>query len=323
MTVIRFQIDQDHRSPIYRQLMDQVRYAISVGQLRPRATLPSIRAVEAECGVNRNTVRRAYMELEREGLITLRQGREAEVRAASLSIPRGGRMEAGVAQTGLGLALLQRAEAGGLDPIWLAQRLLETARAHDAEHPRLAFLECSVRQATYLARKAVQALDRAVIPLNLADLERDGEVLPPSVRFVLTPHWHVGDARALIAPESVGVIPIRVDLSAACATRLRGLSGRRVALIVRDAESAPGYRRIVEEQTGQPPARHLLLTEVSRQALEGEFALVATPPCFPAVVELAQPGAAIEELLFDPDAEGMQAVAARLLPDPVQRVTGV
>jgi len=65
--------------PIYLQLMEQVKYGIETGALRPGEELPGIRRVAVELVVNPNTVAKAYRELEHEGVIELRQGAGAFV----------------------------------------------------------------------------------------------------------------------------------------------------------------------------------------------------------------------------------------------------
>jgi GntR family transcriptional regulator len=61
--------------PMYLQIMDQVRRRVAVGDWPPGLELPSIRALAASVQVSVITVKRAYLELEREGVIVTRQGR--------------------------------------------------------------------------------------------------------------------------------------------------------------------------------------------------------------------------------------------------------
>jgi GntR family transcriptional regulator len=65
--------------PIYLQLVEQVKHAIESGALRAGEQLPSIRPLAEELVINANTVAKAYRELEREGVIELRQGAGAFV----------------------------------------------------------------------------------------------------------------------------------------------------------------------------------------------------------------------------------------------------
>lgn len=70
-----YHIDPSSGTPIYRQLVDQVRQAVASGVLRAGDKLPSVRDLAIELAVNPNTVAKAYQELEREGVIETPRGR--------------------------------------------------------------------------------------------------------------------------------------------------------------------------------------------------------------------------------------------------------
>ena len=61
--------------PIYLQIVDQVKAAASSGALKPGEALPSIRPLAEELRVNRNTIAKAYSELENQGVIETLPGR--------------------------------------------------------------------------------------------------------------------------------------------------------------------------------------------------------------------------------------------------------
>jgi GntR family transcriptional regulator len=69
-----FQIDAASRSPIYRQLAQQIREAVARGRLAAEARLPSVRDLSRQLVINPNTVARVYTELEREGVLNTRPG---------------------------------------------------------------------------------------------------------------------------------------------------------------------------------------------------------------------------------------------------------
>lgn len=73
---------QDGR-PLYLQIMDEVRRAVSVGSLRPEDPLPSVRELAGELVVNPRTVSQAYQELEREGVVYVRRGQGTFVSATA------------------------------------------------------------------------------------------------------------------------------------------------------------------------------------------------------------------------------------------------
>jgi DNA-binding transcriptional regulator YhcF (GntR family) len=68
-------ISQADRRPMYLQIMEQVRRRIAIGDWQPGDELPSIRALAASVQVSVITVKRAYLELERSGIIVTRQGK--------------------------------------------------------------------------------------------------------------------------------------------------------------------------------------------------------------------------------------------------------
>jgi GntR family transcriptional regulator len=61
--------------PVYLQLVDQVKAAAASGALRPGEPLPSIRPLAEQLRINRNTVAKAYAELEGQGVIETIAGR--------------------------------------------------------------------------------------------------------------------------------------------------------------------------------------------------------------------------------------------------------
>jgi GntR family transcriptional regulator len=70
-----FRIDFKSGKPVYLQLVDQVRYAAASGSLRPGEPLPGIRPLAEELRVNRNTIAKAYEELESQGIIEMLPGK--------------------------------------------------------------------------------------------------------------------------------------------------------------------------------------------------------------------------------------------------------
>ncbi len=69
------QINFKSGMPIYLQVVDQIKAAATSGALRPGEMLPSIRPLAEELRVNRNTIAKAYSELESLGVIETLPGR--------------------------------------------------------------------------------------------------------------------------------------------------------------------------------------------------------------------------------------------------------
>ncbi|HEY9225126.1 MAG TPA: GntR family transcriptional regulator, partial [Gemmatimonadaceae bacterium] len=67
-------IDVSDPRPIYVQIVDEVRRAVVIGALQPDEPIPSVRQLASELGVNPNTVKQAYQELERLGVTYVERG---------------------------------------------------------------------------------------------------------------------------------------------------------------------------------------------------------------------------------------------------------
>ena len=72
-------ISQTDGRPMYLQIIEQVRHKVAVGDWTAGSDIPSIRQLAAELCVSVITVKRAYQELERDGVIVTQQGRGSMV----------------------------------------------------------------------------------------------------------------------------------------------------------------------------------------------------------------------------------------------------
>lgn len=62
-------LDYQNRTPIYEQIVEQIERYIAFGVLKPKEQIQSIRELAASLGINPNTVKKAYDELEKRGVI--------------------------------------------------------------------------------------------------------------------------------------------------------------------------------------------------------------------------------------------------------------
>jgi GntR family transcriptional regulator len=75
MASMNLQLNFKSGKPVYLQIVDQVKAAAASGALRSGEPLPSIRPLAEELRVNRNTIAKAYDELESQGVIETLQGK--------------------------------------------------------------------------------------------------------------------------------------------------------------------------------------------------------------------------------------------------------
>jgi GntR family transcriptional regulator len=78
---VRFALSFKTGKPVYLQLVDQVKAAAASGAMQAGEPLPSIRPLAEELRVNRNTIAKAYSELESQGVIESLPGKGSFIRA--------------------------------------------------------------------------------------------------------------------------------------------------------------------------------------------------------------------------------------------------
>ena len=74
-----FAISQTDKRPMYLQIMEQMKQRVAVGDWGEGQAIPSIRQLAVDLQVSVITVKRAYLELEREGVIVTQQGKGSRV----------------------------------------------------------------------------------------------------------------------------------------------------------------------------------------------------------------------------------------------------
>lgn len=81
--MVLIQVNGGDERPIYAQIVDQVKFAVASGVLRPGELVPSVRELSKQLVVNPNTVARAYRELQGERLLEPVRGTGLQVSAAA------------------------------------------------------------------------------------------------------------------------------------------------------------------------------------------------------------------------------------------------
>lgn len=116
---------------MYLQIIEQIKQRIAVGDWREGDPIPSIRQMAADLQVSVITVKRAYLELEREGVIVTQHGKGS-------SVAGGGDLGARLHQEELESLLDQVAHLGsllGIEPAELERRLGEATGRLTATEP--------------------------------------------------------------------------------------------------------------------------------------------------------------------------------------------
>lgn len=118
---MRFQLNLKSGKPVYLQLVDQVKAAVAAGAVRDGDPLPSIRPLAEELRVNRNTVAKAYAELERQGAIETAAGRGCFIRATQSPFRKDARLKLLAAEIDQAVVQAHHLQVGKDDFLRLAE----------------------------------------------------------------------------------------------------------------------------------------------------------------------------------------------------------
>jgi GntR family transcriptional regulator len=91
--MMQIHISPNDGVPIYLQIVSQVKYLVAAGRLSEGDEIPPSRALAAQLLVNPNTVARAYLELERAGVVSKRHGSGTYVSAGGSPLARRERLK--------------------------------------------------------------------------------------------------------------------------------------------------------------------------------------------------------------------------------------
>ena len=158
-----YQINPQLDIPIYQQLVDTIRTAVKKGILAPNQQLPTVSELSEKLGIARGTIKRAYDELERSGIVDKAQGRGTFVCYQPAN--SGSRKEQAMAAID---TLLENLEELGFSAaeinIFLNLKLRE--RAEQESQVKVAVLECNPEN---LAQMSEQLHTIPRIPVFLSD----------------------------------------------------------------------------------------------------------------------------------------------------------
>ncbi len=222
-------IDRRSPSPIFEQLVKQLRYLIAIGHFDLRDNLPSTRSLAESLGVSFHTVRKAYQTLERDGILQSTVGSGYRVRDPS-PLGRSDRLERGAAVMAESLQQLVGLGLSESEIEYLVDEqlgLLET-RSSSAG---IAFLSPSLEIAEQCAKAIRRVLQQQVVALVVG-----GPIERPRPDYVITEFRDVSEARRLLSSSEV--IGLSTHLSPSALDAISRLLGTEtLGLLTRDAES--------------------------------------------------------------------------------------
>jgi GntR family transcriptional regulator len=205
---VELQVNKKSGTPIYLQLKRQIDHLVKMGIWPAGMQLPTERELAEILGVSRNTVSAAYKELEAEQVLVSQQGRGTFVMASDAASVLGkqerlAQMIDAVIDECLDLGV----ELDTLNS--LAQQRIDERREL-LGRVKVAFIECNREQLDYFAKELELGSGVSIVPMLLADLERDPErqlAELAGMDLIVTTFFHLDEVRDLVGDraETLGI----------------------------------------------------------------------------------------------------------------------
>lgn len=232
--MIDFLIDKHSHLPAHVQIQEQIKLALLLGRLRPGDTLPSIRDVEKQIMISRTLVRKAYLGLQRSGILSLQHGKgvlvEKHVRYSDHT-----RMTDRCEQ--LSKTVLAKARRLGIGPSAFARYLFQQARLNEKAIPFVIYVDATKAIAAERAAMISSHWHVNVPGMSYNDIKSMVKNRANGVRAVLTNYFRLEQVQKLFGNRHVDVIPLSLRFSAAMKNEFRHIpAGCEVTLVLEDSD---------------------------------------------------------------------------------------
>ena len=205
-----YHINTDLDVPIYQQLVDSIHTAVKKGELHAGHQLPTVQVLTEKLGIARGTVKRAYDELERLGILEKVQGRGTFVCYQPGN--SGSRKEQAMATIN---AMLDQLEDMGFSPseinIFLNLKLRE--RAEQEAYVKIAVVECNPENLSQMSEQLRHINGVDLYPYALDSIQQYPYKLSEDFDLIVTTAAHA-DYLESVVPMKKKVVRVALGLSA-------------------------------------------------------------------------------------------------------------
>jgi GntR family transcriptional regulator len=201
---MEFYIDHNSSIPVANQIQEQIKLAVMMGVFRKGDTLPSIRDIEKQTGINRSQIHKAYLALRKSGLLVLTRGKGSVVAAATES-PRS--VDENCRK--LSKKIVSRVRQMGLSPTAFARYLSRHAQESERNAPFIIYVDTHEEAAAQTAEEISKLWQVPVIGVALDDLKAAvGKAA--TRRKILATHLMCDTVRTMLSRNKSDVIPVEL-----------------------------------------------------------------------------------------------------------------
>jgi DNA-binding transcriptional regulator YhcF (GntR family) len=204
---MEFQIEKNSPVPVIKQIQEQIKLSIAMGVLKRGDLLPPIREVEKRTGINRGQIHRAYLALQKSGVLSPAPCKRTAV-AVSATAPDSVNKKC----QGLSQEIIKQIRRIGVSPIAFVRYLSRNVQEDERKSPFVAYVDPDKESALRRADQISQLWHASVAGLSLDELKR-APVRGNSLRKVLVNHLAADGVRRALRGRKLDIIPIEIYYS--------------------------------------------------------------------------------------------------------------
>lgn len=330
--MIQWFIDKENKMPLYLQLRDLIKYYISTGAIQADHQLPAVNALAKDLGINFETIRKAYKELEKDGLVSMKRGQGTFITLHNAPAARAKSLNGGNSlwslntpddQLGAAKSLIRQYLRQGLD-LPGAERIIARAVSEVAKEetkPLVIFTECNQLQIGQISRLLSEQLKLQVRPMLVAELKAELPALLAEASkeiTLITTGFHIDEVRRAVGELPVSIDVLITNLAPETRRQLEALGQQaKYAFICRDQESAILYHDLLraELDNDQLNLTCCTLAETARvkALLKSVDVALASPPVYEEVRKLAPRRLPVFNVFERVDPMSLKIIRDRLL----------
>ena len=253
--MIKWFIDKSNKMPLYLQLKDLIKYYISTGSIQDSHQLPGVNKLAQELGINFETIRKAYKELEKEGLISMERGRGTFVTLHKDFIPKTTpKRDLELEPVGTFKHIMRRLLQADKN-LEEVKKIIDQAFHEislESSSQFIIFTECNALQINEISKLLKDYLNLDVKPVLIKDLKNEvqrASMEKKKLLAIVTTGFHMNEVRNIIGDIPLDIHLLITNMSPETRRQLESFDNdTRFGLICRDKESLPLYNDLLKAE---------------------------------------------------------------------------
>jgi DNA-binding transcriptional regulator YhcF (GntR family) len=295
--MIKWFIDKENKVPLYLQLKDLIKYHISTGAIQDNTVLPGVNSLAKELKVNFETVRKAYKELEKEGLISMKRGKRTYATLFKGTTPK---MKAPIQIESEPVESLKTA----IKKFIKTGRSIEDARkiidkvlldvTTERSKQFIIFTECNPLQAKEISELLTKYLSINVRPVLISELQSELQKISAekdTLIAIVTTGFHVNETKNLVGDMHAEIHVLITNMAPETRRKLDAIDEKaHFGFICRDKEFIPLYKDFLRAELSEDLNLSCCVFEEKEKVqsiLNSVDVCLVTPPVYEDVKKLA------------------------------------